>query len=70
MYLKDLKCSQPQCEEEETQEHLLQHVELPEDCGSTSVLFEKLFSSDPEENQMVAKLLQKSIDDRDKSAKD
>ena len=46
------------------------HVELPEDCGSTSVLFEKLFSSDPEENQMVAKLLQKSIDDRDKSAKD
>ena len=66
-YTNNLKCAQPLCDEEETQEHLLQHVELPKDCGPTSLLFDKLFSSDPEDNQMVAKLLQKAIDKRDKS---
>ena len=65
-YLNNLQCEQ--CDEEETQEHLLQHVELPAEFESSSVIFDKLFSCDPKDNQMVASLLQKAIDERDKQS--
>ena len=67
-YLNNLQCEHEQCDEEETQEHLLKHIELPVECESTSVMFDKLFSCDPKDNQKVASLLQKAIDKRDKES--